>query len=37
MHVGNLRRYVEAVGRTLEITARFAGTTIVVSKVDEST
>ena len=25
MHVGNLRRYVEALGGTLEITAHFAG------------
>jgi len=37
MHAGNLRRYVEALGGTLEITARFAGTTIVISKVGEST
>jgi hypothetical protein len=31
MHVGNLRRYVEALRGTLEITAHFAGTTIVKS------
>jgi hypothetical protein len=37
MHVGNLRRYVEALGGTLEITAHFAGSTAVISEVGEST
>jgi predicted transcriptional regulator len=37
MHVGNLRRYVEALGGTLEIVARFADTTVVISNVGEST
>jgi hypothetical protein len=36
MHVGNLRRYVEALGGTLEITARFADTTVVISNVGEA-
>ena len=36
MHVGNLRRYVEALGGTLEITAHFADTTVVISNVGES-
>jgi predicted transcriptional regulator len=35
MHVSNLRRYIEALGGTLEITARFAETTVVISKVGE--
>jgi predicted transcriptional regulator len=35
MHVSNLRRYVEALGGTLEITARFAETTVVISKLGE--
>lgn len=37
MHVGNLRRYVEALCGTLEITAHFAGTTIVKSNLGELT
>jgi hypothetical protein len=37
MHVGNLRRFVEARGVTLEITARFVGTTVAISKAGEST
>jgi predicted XRE-type DNA-binding protein len=37
MHVGNLRRYVEALGGTLEIVAHFADTTVVISNVGEST
>ena len=36
MHVGNLRRYVEALGGTLEITAHFADTTVVITNVGES-
>jgi hypothetical protein len=35
MHVSNLRRYVEALGGTREITARFAETTVVISKLVE--
>ena len=36
MHVSNLRRYVEALGGTLEITAHFDKTTVVISNVGES-
>ena len=36
MHVSNLRRYVEALGGTLEITARFNKATVVISNVGES-
>ena len=35
MHVSNLRRYVEALGGTLEITAHFADTTVVISNIGE--
>ncbi len=35
MHVSNLRRYVEALGGTLEITARFADTTVVISNLGD--
>jgi transcriptional regulator with XRE-family HTH domain len=31
MYVSNLRRYVEALGGSLEITARFPGTTVVIT------
>jgi predicted XRE-type DNA-binding protein len=37
MHVSNLRRYVEALGGTLEITAHFDKTTVVISNVGETT
>jgi predicted transcriptional regulator len=37
MHVGNLRRYVEALGGTLEITGHFADVTVVISNVGEWT
>jgi predicted transcriptional regulator len=37
MHVSNLRRYVEALGGTLEITARFDKTTVTISNVGETT
>jgi predicted transcriptional regulator len=33
MHVSNLRRYIEALGGTLEITARFDKTTVVISNI----
>ena len=33
MHVSNLRRYIEALGGTLEITARFDKTSVVISNV----
>ena len=33
MHVSNLRRYIEALGGTLEITARFAGSSVVISNI----
>jgi predicted transcriptional regulator len=36
MHVSNLRRYIEALGGTLEITARFGGKTVVINNVGES-
>lgn len=35
MHVSNLRRYVEALGGTLEITAQFDKTTVIISNVGE--
>ena len=37
MHVSNLRRYIEALGGTLEITAHFAETTVVINSVGETT
>jgi predicted transcriptional regulator len=36
MHVSNLRRYVEALGGTLEITAHFEDATVVINNVGES-
>jgi predicted transcriptional regulator len=36
MHVSNLRRYIEALGGTLEITARFDKTRVVISNIGES-
>jgi predicted transcriptional regulator len=36
MHVSNLRRYVEALGGRLEITAHFEDATVVISHVGES-
>jgi len=36
MHVSNLRRYIEALGGTLEITAHFADQTVVISDVGDS-
>jgi DNA-binding transcriptional regulator YiaG len=35
MHVSNLRRYVEALGGTLEITARFPDASVVLDGVGE--
>jgi predicted transcriptional regulator len=35
MHVSNLRRYIEALGGTLEITAHFAETTVVINNIGE--
>ena len=35
MHVSNLRRYVEALGGTLEITARFPDTSVVLTNIGE--
>ena len=35
MHVSNLRRYIEALGGTLEITAHFAGKTVVIDNIGE--
>jgi predicted transcriptional regulator len=37
MHVSNLRRYIEALGGTLEITARFPDADVIISKVGEPT
>ena len=36
MHVSNLRRYIEALGGTLEITACFDKTTVVISNIGET-
>jgi predicted transcriptional regulator len=36
MHVSNLRRYIEALGGTLEITAHFDKTVVVIDNVGES-
>jgi hypothetical protein len=36
MHVSNLRRYIEALGGTLEITAHFDETTVVISNIGET-
>jgi predicted transcriptional regulator len=37
MHVSNLRRYIEALGGTLEITAHFAGASVVISNIGDAT
>ena len=37
MHVSNLRRYIEALGGTLEITARFPDASVVLSNIGEGT
>lgn len=37
MHVSNLRRYVEALGGTLEITARFSEASVVLTNIGEGT
>ncbi|HEY1944586.1 MAG TPA: XRE family transcriptional regulator [Roseiarcus sp.] len=36
MHVSNLRRYVEALGGALEITARFKDGSVIISHVGET-
>jgi predicted transcriptional regulator len=36
MRVSNLRRYIEALGGTLEITAHFDKTTVVISNIGET-
>jgi transcriptional regulator with XRE-family HTH domain len=36
MHVSNLRRYIEALGGTLEITAHFEKTNVVISNIGET-
>lgn len=36
MHVSNLRRYIEALGGTLEITARFPDASVVLTNIGES-
>ena len=35
MHVSNLRRYIEALGGTLEITARFPDASVVLNNIGE--
>lgn len=35
MRVSNLRRYIEALGGTLEITAHFAETTVAINNIGE--
>jgi len=35
MHVSNLRRYIEALGGTLEITARFPDATVVIDNIGD--
>jgi len=35
MHVSNLRRYIEALGGTLEITARFPDASVVLTDIGE--
>ena len=37
MHVSNLRRYIEALGGTLEIIAHFDKTAVVISNIGEPT
>jgi hypothetical protein len=37
MHVSNLRRYVEALGGTLEIMARFREASVVLTNIGEGT
>ena len=37
MHVSNLRRYIEAMGGTLEFTARFADASVVLTNIGEGT
>jgi transcriptional regulator with XRE-family HTH domain len=36
LHVSKLRRYIEALGGTLEITARFAEKTVVINNAENS-
>jgi hypothetical protein len=36
MHISNLRRYVEALGGKLEITARFPDASVVINNVGET-
>jgi predicted transcriptional regulator len=36
MHVSNLRRYVEVLGGTLEITARFPEASVVLTNIGET-
>jgi DNA-binding transcriptional regulator YiaG len=37
MHVSNLRRYIEALGGTLEITARFPDASVVLTNIGDGT
>jgi predicted transcriptional regulator len=36
MHVSNLRRYIEALGGTLEITARFPDASVTISNIGDA-
>jgi predicted transcriptional regulator len=37
MHISNLRRYIEALGGTLEITARFSDASVIISNIGDAT
>src|SRR5258705_6802545 len=37
MHISNLRRYIEALGGTLEITARFSDASVIISNIGDPT
>jgi predicted transcriptional regulator len=36
MHVSNLRRYIEALGGTLEITAHFPEASVIISNIGDA-
>jgi hypothetical protein len=36
MHISNLRRYIEALGGKLEITARFPDASVVINNVGDT-
>jgi len=37
MHVSNLRRYIEALGGTLEITVHFGDASVIIENIGEPT